>query len=146
MTYFHLATFNDLEPAIWQSYINSVISSTPDRSKYLAITDDPLLHTSKHGHLKYMEDLLKALLKRGVKISPKKFQVLRTVLQQMVKLSSLIKDKSLYQITKTRLEGIQKLKPPKTVKDKKEVICKNDKQFDYAVFKSCKSLSNPHVF
>ena len=33
--------------------------------------DDVLLHSSKHSHLKYLEDLLKALLKRWLKISPR---------------------------------------------------------------------------
>ena len=49
--------------AIWQHHINAIISNIPDRSKYLAIMDDLLLQSSKHGHLKYIEDLLKALLK-----------------------------------------------------------------------------------
>ena len=46
-------------PAIWQSYINAILSSIPDKSKYLAIIDDPLLHSTKHNHFKYLEDLLK---------------------------------------------------------------------------------------
>ena len=70
-------------PAVWQSYINAIPISKPDRSKYLAIMDDPLLHSSKHGHLKYLEDLLKALLKNGLKISPKKCQFFRTEVQYM---------------------------------------------------------------
>ena len=59
-------------PSIWQSYINAIHSSIPDRSKYLAIMDDLLLLILKHSHLKYLEDLLKALLKSGLKIYPKK--------------------------------------------------------------------------
>ena len=37
-------------PAIWQSYINAILSSLPDRMKHLAIIDDLLLQSSKHGH------------------------------------------------------------------------------------------------
>ena len=65
-------------PAIWQSYRNAILSH---RSKNLAIMDDLLLHNLKHSNLKYLEDLLKALLKRGWKISPKKCQLFRTELQ-----------------------------------------------------------------
>ena len=42
-------------PALQQSYMNAILSSIPDRSKYLEITDDLLSHSSKHSHLKYVE-------------------------------------------------------------------------------------------
>ena len=61
-------------PAIWLSYINVILGSIPDRS----VIDDLLLHSSKHGHLKYLEDPLKALIMNALKISPKKCQLSRT--------------------------------------------------------------------
>ena len=70
-------------PAKWQSYINAIHSSIPDRTKYLAIMDDKLIHSSKHGHLKYVEDLLKALLKIHLKISPKKCHIFRAKFQYL---------------------------------------------------------------
>ena len=60
--------------AIQQSYINVIPGSIADVSKYLAILDDPLLCSSHHGHLKYL-DLLKALPMNGLKISPKNCQL-----------------------------------------------------------------------
>ena len=46
--------------------------------------DDLLLFTpSKRAHMDKLEDLLKALRKTGLKISPKKCQLFRTVLQYM---------------------------------------------------------------
>ena len=39
-------------PAQWQSYISAILIGIPNRSKYLAIMDDLLLHSSKHSHLK----------------------------------------------------------------------------------------------
>ena len=46
--------------------------------------DDLLLFTpSKHSHIVILEDLLKALLKNGLKISPKKCQLCRTNLHYM---------------------------------------------------------------
>ena len=46
--------------------------------------NDLLLFTpSKGSHMDKLEDLLKALLKNGIKISPKKCQLFRTNLQYM---------------------------------------------------------------
>ena len=48
------------------------------------IMDDLLLFTlSKKAHMDKLEDLLKALRKNGLKISPKKCQLFRTELQYM---------------------------------------------------------------
>ena len=52
-----------INPAIWQSYINATVESIPDSSKYLANIDDFLLHSSKHGYLKYLEDVSKVCLR-----------------------------------------------------------------------------------
>ena len=63
-----------------------------------------------------LEDLLKALLKNGLKISPKKCQLFRTNLQYMGN-EIFIKDKRVcIKLLKNRLEVIQKLQPPTTVK------------------------------
>ena len=46
--------------------------------------DDLLLFTpSKEAHMSKLEDLLKALLKNGLKISPKRCQLFKTSLQYM---------------------------------------------------------------
>ena len=64
-----------------------------------------------------LEDLLKALLKNGLKISPKKFQLFQTNLQYMGN-EILIQNKRVcMQPLRSRLEAIQKLQPPNTVKD-----------------------------
>ena len=48
--------------------------------------DDILLFTPlKESHMNKLEDLLKALLKNGLKISPKKCQLFKTSLQYMGK-------------------------------------------------------------
>ena len=63
-----------------------------------------------------LEDLLKALLKKGLKISPKKCQPFRKEFQYMGK-TFLIKDRRIcVKLLRSRLEAIQKLKPPTTVK------------------------------
>ena len=46
--------------------------------------DDLLLFTpNKQSHFEKLEDLLRALCKHGLKISPKKYQLFKTELQYM---------------------------------------------------------------
>ena len=60
-------------PPIWQSYINTILNCLESRKSYEAIIDDLLLFTpSKQLHMRKLKDLLKALLKNGLKISPRK--------------------------------------------------------------------------
>ena len=79
--------------------------------------DDLLLFTpSKSSHLAKLEDLLKALLKNGLNISPKKCQLFRTNLNYMGN-EIFIQNKRVYvRPQRSRLEAIQKLQPPTTVK------------------------------
>ena len=74
----------NISQSIWQSYINA-ISDCLKSSKYCeTIMDDLLLFTpAKKCHIAKLEDLLKALLKNGLKISPKECQLYRKELQYM---------------------------------------------------------------
>ena len=71
-------------PAIWQSYINAVLTCLQSRKYYEAIMDYLLLFTPmKSSHFDKLEDLLRALHKNRFKISPKKCQLFKTDLQYM---------------------------------------------------------------
>ena len=72
---------------------------------------------SKYGYLKFLEDLLKALLKSRLKISPKKCPSFRSELQYMVYIIFIKEKRICIKSSNTRLEAIQKLKQPKTAKD-----------------------------
>ena len=62
----------NISPSIWQSYINAILDCLQSKKYCEAIMDDPLLFTpSKISHIAKLEDLLKALLMDGLKISPK---------------------------------------------------------------------------
>ena len=57
-------------PSIWQSYINAILNCLQSKKYCEAIMDDLLLFTpSKGSHIAKLEDLLKALLKNGLKYS-----------------------------------------------------------------------------
>ena len=71
-------------PPIMQPYINAILNSLQSRKYCEVIMDDLLLFTpSKKVHMDKLEDLLKALKKNGLKISPKKCQIFKTELQHM---------------------------------------------------------------
>ena len=79
--------------------------------------DDLLLFTcSKQSHMKKLEDLLKALFKNGLKISPKKCQLLRKELQYMSNTIFIQEKRVCVRPLHSRLEVKQKLRPPTTVK------------------------------
>ena len=74
----------NISPSIWQSYINTILDCLQNRKYCEAIMDDLLLFIpSKRSHRDKLEDLLKALLKNGLKMSPKKCQLFRRKLQYM---------------------------------------------------------------
>ena len=74
----------NISPAIWQFYINAILSCLQSRKYGEAIMDNLLLFTSmKSSHFEKLEDLLKALHKKGLKISPRKCQLFKTDLQYM---------------------------------------------------------------
>ena len=107
----------NVSPPIWQTCINTILNSLQSRKYCEAIMDDLLLFTpSKAVHLSKLEDLLKALRKNGLKISPKKYQLLRMELQYMGN-TIFIKGRRVYvKPLHSHLEAIQKIKPPTMAK------------------------------
>ena len=107
----------NVSPPIWQSYINTILNCLENRKYCEAIMDDLLLFTpSKQMHMRKLEDLLKALLKNGLKISPRKCQLFKTELQYMGNTIFIQGKRVCVKPLRSRLEAIQKLEPPKTVK------------------------------
>ena len=79
--------------------------------------DDLLLFTpSKKSHMDKLEDLLKALLKNGLKISPKKCQLFKTNLLYMGNEIFIENKRVCVKPLRSRLEAIQKLQLPSMVK------------------------------
>ena len=107
----------NISPSMWQSYINAILDCLQSRKYCEALMDDLLLFTStKKLHMEKLEDLVKVFVKNGLKMSPKKCQLLRKELQYMGN-TIFIKDRRVcVKLLRSRLEGIQKLKPPTTVK------------------------------
>ena len=62
----------NISPLIWQSYINVILNCLQSKKYCEAIKDLLLFTPSKRSHIDKLEDLLQALLKNGLKISPGK--------------------------------------------------------------------------
>ena len=104
-------------PAIWQSYINAILNCIQSRKYCKAIMDDVLLFTPrKSSHFDKLEDLLKALCKNGLKMSPKKCQLFKTDLQYMGNTIFIRNKRVCVRPLKSQIEAIQKLEPPMTIK------------------------------
>ena len=105
----------NISPSIWQSCINAILDYLETRKHCEAIIDDLLLFSpsQKAPHMAKLEDLLKALLQNGLKISPKKCQLFKTELQYMGN-TIFIKDRKVcIKQLRNMIEAILKLKPPK---------------------------------
>ena len=80
------------------------------KQDYIAIMDDLLIHGFKENHLDRLEALFKALIKHGLKLSPKKCQLFMGNVFHIngptISITPL----------QSRVEAIQKLQPPTNVK------------------------------
>ena len=113
----------NVSPPIWQMYINAILNSLQSRKYCEVIMDDLLLFTpSKRVHMDKLEDLLKALRKNGLKISPKKCQRFKTELQYMGN-TTFIKEKGVcVNPLHSQLEAIQKIRTTTTPKQYKSFV------------------------
>ena len=102
----------NISPLTWQSYINVILDCFQSKKYCEAIMDDLLLFTpSKRSHMDKLGDLLQALLKNALKISPKKCQLFRTNLQYMGNEIFIQNKRVCAQPLTSRLEAIKKLHP-----------------------------------
>ena len=104
-------------PQIWMDYITLILNDLEQKSKFIAIMDDLLIHSSKQEHWGLVESLMKAMIKNGLKLSPKKCQFFKTNLTYMGN-QFIIRNRTMT-ITplKSRTEAIQQIPTPQTPKD-----------------------------
>ena len=107
----------NISPSIWQLYINAILDCLETRKHFKAIMDVLLLFTpTKKAHMAKLEDFLKALLKNGLKILPKKCQLFKTELQYMGNTIFINDRKVCVRPLRSRIEAMLKLEPPKMPK------------------------------
>ena len=106
-----------INPQIWIDYTENILCGMDNKQDFIAIMDDLLIHGLKGNHLNRLETLFKAMIKHGLKLSPKKCQLFIKHLVYMGNVFHI--DGSTISITplQSRLEAIQKLQPPTNVKE-----------------------------
>ena len=110
-----------VSPAIWQNFIQKVLQEIPDhRKNHLAIMDDCLEFSKKYDHLKHLTNLFKALIRNGLKISPRKCKLFKTSLVYMGHQVNIIDGIPHITPVKSRVDAIVKLDPPKSPKNCKQ--------------------------
>ena len=105
-----------ISPQVWIDYIENILCDMTDKQDYIAIMDDLLVHGLKGNHLDRLESLFKAIIKHGLKLSPKKCQLFMKHLTYMGNVFHI--NGSTISITplQSRIEVIQRLQPPTNVK------------------------------
>ena len=64
--------------AIWQNFIQKVLQEIPDyRKSHLAIMDDILTFSKRVDHIGKLIDLFKAVIRNGLKMSPRKCKLFK---------------------------------------------------------------------
>ena len=88
-----------------------------NKQDYIAKMDDLLIHGFKGNHLDRLEALFQAMIKHGLKLSPKKCQLF---MKHLTYMGNVFHIKGSISISITplqfRIEAIQKLQPPTNVK------------------------------
>ena len=104
-----------ISPAVWLSFIAKVMASMPNPDAHMCIMDDCLVHTKKDKHFEEVKNLLMALKKNGLKISPKKCQFFRIECIYMGHNLCIRDNKPCITPWKKRIDAIMKLNQPKTL-------------------------------
>ena len=105
-----------ISPCKWMEYVRILIESLDHKSSYIAIMDDLLIHSLKNAHFSRLESLFKAVIKHGLKISPKKCQLVMTSLMYLGNTFTITGSRMKITLPKSRTEAISKLPPPRTTK------------------------------
>ena len=107
-----------VSPAIWQNFIQRILQEIPDyRKNHLAIMDDILTHSKRVDHIGHLIDLFKAIMRNGLKISPRKCMLFKKELVFMG--ITILAEEGMPKMRplKSRIDAIQKVNPPKTIKE-----------------------------
>ena len=107
-----------VSPAFFMYFITGVLDSLENhRENFLAIMDDILVHSKVKDHRNRLITLFKALIKNGLKISPKKCQLFKKDVVYMGHQISYREKIPTITPTKDKCEVIRRLDQPKGVRD-----------------------------
>ena len=104
-------------PQIWMDYITLILNDLDQKSKFIAIMDDLLIHSTKQEHWELVESLMKAMIKNGLKLGPKKCRFFKTNLTYMGNQFTISNKTMTITPLKGRTEAIQQIPTPHTPKE-----------------------------
>ena len=110
----------NVSPVIWQTFINKLLDEIPKRKHFLAIMDDCMTPSKRKAHLNHLTALLTALIRNGLKISPRKYQLFQQQLTYMVQTLLIKENTPCITPLRSRVDAIQRLEPPMTPKECKK--------------------------
>ena len=64
-------------PQIWLDYITLILGELEDKTKYIAIMDDLLIHSTKAEHWLLVEQVFQFMINNGLRLSPKEMSVIQ---------------------------------------------------------------------
>ena len=106
-----------ISPCKWIEYISYVMEHMTHKQNFIAIMDDLLIHSKKKDHMARVTDMFKALIKHGLKLSPKKCQFFQSELVYMGNVFKVQKGKFVITPIKTRVDAILNTPSPTTQKE-----------------------------
>ena len=106
-----------VSPAIWQNFIQRVLQEIPNyRKNHLAIMDDILTYSKRVDHIGHLIDLFKAIMRNGLRISPRNCKLFKKELVFMGITILVEEGMPKMRPLKSKIDAIQKVNPPKTIK------------------------------
>ena len=103
-------------------YITLILGELEDKSKYIAIMDDLLVHSSRAAHWRLLEQLFRAVCKNGLKLSPKKCQLFKTKLTYMGNEFVIVEKNMTITPLRSRTEALHKYQPPEQLNNAKASV------------------------
>ena len=82
--------------------------------------DDCIIHSKSKDHITHLIALLKALIRNGLKISPRKCQLFQQILTYMGQTLLIKENTPCITPLRSMVDAIQRLEPPKTPKECKK--------------------------
>ena len=90
-----------ISPQVWFTYTENLLEGTPNKQSYIAIVDD-----LKSDHMILFEHLLKTLILHGLKLSPRKCQLLMKHLVYLGNVFHIENEVITITLMKSRMEAI----------------------------------------
>ena len=103
-----------ISPCKWMEYVNFLLSNMPSKENFIAIMDDLLIHSKAVTHKDKIKELLDAIIKHGLKLSPKKCQFFRKELTYMGNVFTITEDGITIKPLKSRIKAMQDIPTPTT--------------------------------